>query len=132
LPLWWGFILILDGIVYKRNGGRSMVNNAPSELIAMGILSISGWLIFEYFNFFIRLNWYYPAADILNHDEFLLYAVIGSSAFVPMAFEWYHLLRTFPALNTRYRFGKKLQYSKTTRVILLVAALALFIGMVFK
>lgn len=129
LPLWWGFILMLDGVVFARNGGRSMVKNATAELVAMGVLSISGWLIFEYFNFFIDLNWYYPAANIMHHDEFLLYAVIGSSAFIPMAFEWYQLLRTFPTLNTRYRSGRKVQYTKTTKIILLVIAWALLFGM---
>ncbi len=121
IPLWWGFILMLDGIVYARSGGKSMMKNATAELIAMGILSISGWLIFEYFNFFIETNWYYPAAKKMSTPgNFLLYAVIGSSAFIPMAFEWYQLLRTFPALNKRFTLGKKVSYSKTTRIILLI------------
>lgn len=131
LPLWWGFILMLDGVVYKRNEGKSMVKEAPSELIAMGVLSISGWLIFEYFNFFIELNWYYPAAFLMHHDEFLLYAIIGSSAFIPMAFEWYHLLRTFPLLNARYKSGPKVKYSLKTKIILLIIAFALLAGLSF-
>jgi hypothetical protein len=130
IPLWWGFILMLDGIVYKRNDGKSLVHNAPAELFAMGILSISGWLLFEYFNFFIDLNWYYPAAGKMNnHDSFLLYAVLGSSAFIPMAFEWYHLLRSFPVMNVRYSLGKKIEYSKKTRTILLFVAFALLFFM---
>lgn len=131
LPLWWGFILMLDGIVYKRNGGKSLVKNAAAELIAMGILSISGWLIFEYFNFFIGLNWFYPAATQINHDEFLLYALVGSSAFIPMAFEWYHLLRTFPRLNSMYKEGKKVELSSTAKIIALILALALLASMPF-
>lgn len=132
LPLWWGFILMLDGAVYARNGGNSLAKNALAELIAMGVLSISGWLIFEYFNFFIELNWFYPAADLIHHDEFLLYAAVGSSAFIPMAFEWYHLLRTFPLLNHRYKFGRKVQYSARTKIILLLVAFAMLAGLSFS
>lgn len=131
LPLWWGFIFMLDGVVYARSGGKSLLRNGMAEMFAMGMLSISGWLIFEYFNFFIQLNWYYPNAKSMHHDEFLLYAIIGSSAFIPMAFEWYHLLRTIPAVNTRYRFGKKVKYSLVTRIILLIIAFVLLFSMVF-
>lgn len=123
LPLWWGCILVLDGLVYHRNEGRSLAATATTELIAMGVLSVSGWLIFEYLNFFIRLNWYYPFASLISHDKFLIYAVLGSSAFVPMAFEWYQLLCTFPGLAVKYKFGPKLSWSKEVRIGLLIIAI---------
>lgn len=132
LPLWWGFILMLDGMVYKRNNGKSLVHNAPTELIAMAVFSISGWLIFEYFNFFIDLNWYYPYADEMPHDSFLLYAFVGSSAFIPMAFEWYQLLRTFPVINRRYKHGKKIKASTQVKILLLLIALAGLYFIAFK
>jgi hypothetical protein len=124
LPLWWGFILVMDGLVYHRNAGRSLYATATTELIAMGVLSISGWLIFEYFNFFIRLNWYYPLAGLITHDKFLIYAVLGSSAFIPMAFEWYQFLCTFPGLAVKYRNGPKLAWSKGVRITIGLVAFA--------
>ncbi|WP_143708911.1 hypothetical protein [[Flexibacter] sp. ATCC 35208] len=131
LPLWWGFIFMLDGMVYARNGGKSLMKNGMAELFAMGMLSISGWLIFEYFNFFININWFYPHAEIVTRDEFLLYAIIGSSAFIPMAFEWYHLLLTFPRINAGYRQGRKVKWSLTARIIILIVAAGLLFSMVF-
>jgi hypothetical protein len=124
LPLWWGFILVMDGLVYHRNEGRSLGATATPELIAMGVLSVSGWLIFEYFNFFIRLNWYYPFAALITHDKFLIYAVLGSSAFIPMAFEWYQFLCTFPGVATKYKFGPRVAWSKGLRLGILVLAFA--------
>jgi hypothetical protein len=118
---------MLDALVYYRNGGVSLASNAPTELISMAVLSISGWLIFEYFNFFIRLNWYYPFANLISHDKFLLYAVAGSSAFIPMAFEWYQLLRTFQSLNVKYKFGPKVRFSKGVRIGLLILSV---VGMI--
>jgi hypothetical protein len=127
LPLWWGFILMLDGIVYYR-AGESLVNDAPTELIAMGAISISGWLIFEYFNFFIKLNWYYPASSQMSRDNFLLYAYTGSSAFIPMCFEWYHFLRSFPKVRNSYRCGPKIKPARWFKVLLLSVC---FIGLYY-
>lgn len=112
LPLFWGFTFMLDGVVFYLNDGKSLVRNNPTELVSMGVVSISGWLIFEYLNFFIRHNWFYPKADLLQHDEFLLYAVLGSSGFIPMAFEWYYLFRALRFLNNRFKHGRKVKLPK--------------------
>lgn len=125
LPLFWGFTLVLDGIVFYINDGKSLISKSPTELIAMGVASISGWLIFEYLNFFIGNNWYYPKADLVGHTEFLLYAVLGSSGFIPMAFEWYYLLRTSNLLNNKYRNGIKIRSRKWVLYLLIIISLIL-------
>jgi hypothetical protein len=107
LPLFWGFTLVLDGVVYAINNGESLVSRKPTELLGIGVASMSGWMIFDYLNFFIDRNWYYPKADLVNPHgyEFLIYAVLGSSGFFPMAFEWYYLLRKIKVLNFKYSKG---------------------------
>jgi hypothetical protein len=122
LPLWWGFILFIDGIVYKRSGGESLVNDEPAELISMAVISISGWFLFDYLNFYINLNWYYPDAGLLKHDYFLLYALFGSACFIPMAFEWYYLLRTFNFLNRCYKYGPVCKFPGWLRIGLIIAS----------
>ena len=74
VPLYWGFTFVLDGIVYKRTGGKSMFNNDPQELVAIGVASVAGWLIFEYLNFFVLEYWYYPKGDLVKDDVFCTYA----------------------------------------------------------
>ena len=127
LPLFWGFTLVLDGWVYARNDGKSLVSTASRELIGIGVVSISGWLIFEYLNFFIRINWYYPKATLVNHGEFLLYALLGSSGLMPMAFEWFTLLRTFRLWKYKYRLGPKFQVPNKVKIVLVVLS---FIGLI--
>jgi hypothetical protein len=131
LPLFWGFTLVLDGLVYIRNGGRSLVAQSFRELVAIGMVSISGWLVFEWLNFFVKVNWYYPFATLLEHDEFLVYAVAGSSGLMPMAFEWYELLSTFPLLSERYRSGPAIRFSASVQGWLLVTGMAGLVGAAF-
>jgi len=124
VPLWWGSVLVLDGIVYYRQGGKSMISSAPKELISMSMASISGWLIFEYYNLFIGFNWYYSHAYLISKPQFDVYAIIGSSVFIPMCFEWYQLLRTVPGLSVRYESGPKLDFPNWLKVVLLILSVA--------
>jgi hypothetical protein len=119
VPLFWGFTFILDGLVYFFNDGKSMIKEGPAEIFAMSIVSVSCWFIFEYLNFFINLNWFYPKSTIIGHDEFLLYAMVGASAFIPMSFEWYQLLRRIKILNTVYKFGPKLKFPRWLNVMII-------------
>jgi hypothetical protein len=124
LPLFWGFTLMLDGLVYKRNNGKSLMSQIPQELIGIGIASISGWMIFEFLNFFIDDNWYYPWGNILDREEFLLYACIISSGLLPLSFEWYCLFKTMPSLSEKYNFGPKIVLNNTLKGLALIIGIA--------
>jgi hypothetical protein len=54
---WTGFILFADGVVFRARGD-SWLRSAPREFAALALASIPLWLVFEFFNLFIR-NWYY-------------------------------------------------------------------------
>jgi len=123
LFLFWGFSLMVDGIVYKRTGGVSLLTSAPRELIGIGTASISGWLLFEFLNFFVDDNWCYPFGGQMPLSEFVMYAVIASSGLMPMALEWYSFFNVFPKLRYRFSFGPKIVFSKTLKIVLLVLSL---------
>ncbi len=58
IPLVWsGYILLADSLVYRRKG-RSMIMNRPGEFLLLLPLSIGFWLIFEFYNLYLR-NWHY-------------------------------------------------------------------------
>jgi len=126
LPIFWGFTFLLDGIVYKRKGGESIIENSPREMVGIAVASVAGWMIFEYLNFFVDENWFYPAGNIVPQNEFLLYAIIGSSGLLPMAFEWYSLLRTFKGLRNRWDNGIKISIPGWLLSIFLIVG---FLGM---
>lgn len=132
LPLFWGFVLVIDGWVYVRNGGKSLISEVPQEVVGIGLASIAGWMIFEYLNFFIDDNWYYPKGDIIDREQFLMYALIISSGLLTLAFIWYSFFQTFPNFSQRYSNGPKIILSETIKNILIVLSLiALFLTGIF-
>jgi hypothetical protein len=54
---WTGFILFADGAVFRARGD-SWLRSAPREFALLALASIPLWLVFEFFNRFIR-NWHY-------------------------------------------------------------------------
>src|SRR5262249_49940448 len=54
---WSGFILFADSVV-GRARGDSWMRSAPREFVALVLVSIPLWLVFEVYNRFIQ-NWYY-------------------------------------------------------------------------
>lgn len=54
-PIWFGYILFVDSLVYKIER-KSMISNYPKTALKMLIYSIGFWWFFELLNLFIR-NW---------------------------------------------------------------------------
>ena len=54
---WTGFIIVADSIVYRARGD-SWIRSAPREFALLALVSIPLWLVFEWFNLYIR-NWHY-------------------------------------------------------------------------
>lgn len=129
VPLFWGFTLMIDGWVYMRNGGKSLMSQVPQEIVGIGVASVSGWMIFEYLNFFVDDDWYYPRGNIVSQEQFLLYAIIISSGLLPLAFEWYSLFTTFRTFRKRFSNGIKLVLPQSWKPVLIVLSLiGLFIA----
>lgn len=120
VPLWWGFILVLDGLVYKRNGGVSLVSSQPNTMKILAVVSAGSWFVFEYLNFFVVSNWYYPNNEILSNFGNISWQLLSYTTVLPAIFEWYFLLRTFKGLDERYKHGKKISFSTTSKWIFLV------------
>lgn len=54
---WWGYIMIIDSIIFYLKGESVMVNH-KREFFGMLILSNIFWIIFEVYNFHLK-NWRY-------------------------------------------------------------------------
>ncbi len=122
-PLFWGLVLMIDGWVYVRNGGKSMISERVQEVVGIGVSSAMGWMLFEYLNFFVDDNWFYPFGNIIDREQFLLYAIIISTGLIPLAFVFYSLFNTFPILKNRYTDGPKIILPEIIKSILILVSL---------
>ncbi|QSQ19087.1 hypothetical protein JY651_27470 [Pyxidicoccus parkwayensis] len=112
VPLWWGFIVTVDACVYKRTGGNSILARSPGIILWLALSSLWGWYIFEYLNWFVMENWYYPNNELLSPLGYRVWYTLSYTTVWPAVFEWYTLLRTSSWLRTRYSRGPKVSLSR--------------------
>jgi hypothetical protein len=119
-PMWWGFIVMLDGLVYFFTGGKSLIINRTSLFIISATFSVFGWWYFEYFDYFVLSNWYYPNGHMseLSHSTIVIIFLVAYTTVWPAIFEWYTLLNAFPKLVARWSDGIKLQLNGTVLIVL--------------
>jgi hypothetical protein len=67
---WTGYILLIDGIVYRLRGSSWLTANRR-EFVFLAIISIPLWVVFEGYNLLIE-NWYY-----INLPENLIVRYFG-------------------------------------------------------
>jgi len=131
VPLWWSFIFLLDGIVYKRNKGMSIIAKRPQVMQLLAVVSCFSWFAFEFLNFFVMENWYYPNNQVFSNFGNVFWFSLSYTTVLPAIIEWYMLLRTFSLFRDRYRNGPKFKVSKTFLIIYYVLGLILAFGMGF-
>ena len=131
VPLWWGFILCLDGIVYKRNEGFSLLSNQTNKMKILAVVSAVSWFVFEFLNFFVIENWYYPNNEIFTNFGNISWQLLSYTTVLPAIFEFYYLLNTFPILKKRYMQGPVIDVRRGWQVVALILGLALtfFMGL---
>ncbi|WP_320822054.1 mechanosensitive ion channel protein MscS [Reinekea sp.] len=106
-PLWWGFIVMLDGIVYARLNGRSLMTTKANVFWFSALISVFGWGYFEYYDYFNLSNWYYPNGHMapLSHTTIVVLFLIAYSTVTPAILQWYSLLQSWPKFTARYADG---------------------------
>ena len=55
---WTGYIVFVDGIVWKRRGS-SWLTDARPEFLFLAMASVPLWLVFEWYNKYFIQNWHY-------------------------------------------------------------------------
>ena len=114
LPAWYGYLLVLDALIYARRG-ESFVGDRLRELAAMMLWSVPFWLLFEAYN--VRLhNWYYVFGLRTLWGSALL-STLAFATVLPACFFHADLLEAFGI--PRERRGRPL---RVTRKVLVVFA----------
>ncbi len=99
LLAWWPYILLADGLVYRRTGW-SILKSRPRAFLDLLPWSVTFWLIFELFN--LRLsNWHYvnliPQLPLRWAGYTTAFATV-----LPGLFETHLLLRAYTSIGNQH------------------------------
>ena len=83
-PLWLGYSLTMDGLVFVRRGS-SLFKRSWKRYIVLFFISILGWWLFEVLNERVQ-NWSYTGISIFAQPIYLLEATISFSTVIPAVF----------------------------------------------
>lgn len=111
-PLWLGFIVSVNALVWRRRGDGLMIR-APGRWLALFGASAAFWWGFEWLNRFAR-NWHYLGVEEFGPAVYLIHASLSFSTVLPAVAavrewlgddRWWHRafagLRPWPSLATR-------------------------------
>ncbi len=124
-------ILVIDGFVYRRNHKKSILSLYAGLSLILAFASAISWLFFEYLNFYVGENWYYPLANQMSKVSFNIYAFVGAATLAPTIFEVYTLLNTFPKLKNRYTKGFSISLKSPMINLLLYFSILLLFFLAF-
>lgn len=92
-PLWLGYILATDGLVFLRKGNSLATRNLKGFLLLF-VFSVPFWWLFELFNEVLQ-NWHYTGREYFNPVEYAFFASLNFSTVLPAVFVSAELVSTF-------------------------------------
>ena len=131
LPLWFGFIVAVNGLVYKRSG-RSPLTHDTKHYLALFPLSTAFWWFFEYLNRYVW-NWFYVGAGEMTPLEYFVFASVSFSTVLPGVTAAAEFLATFRLFGDRSFAGMMRVNFRAPAVVALLTLVTLFglVGIVF-
>ena len=100
-PLWLGYILLMDGLVFHRKRS-SLLSRSWWRFILLFLLSIPLWWVFEGLNSRL-LNWFYLGRDSFSNLEYAVLASLSFSTVIPAVLESAEFAGSFSFLSRLQR-----------------------------
>jgi hypothetical protein len=97
LPLWLGFILVVNGLTRMRTG-TCLLSSRTAYFLALFPLSALFWWFFEYLNRFVQ-NWYYVGIEDFSPLAYVIHASLCFTTVLPAVLSTEELLASFPRLT---------------------------------
>jgi hypothetical protein len=121
-PLWLGYILIVDALVWWRTGTSAWARSRLHFLVSF-LISIPAWWLFEIINAQTK-NWTYQGRDLFGPLEYFILASVSFSTVIPAVFGTAELVRSFPWVD-RLSGGARLRPSRGLCVGLFLAGVGM-------
>jgi hypothetical protein len=110
-PLWLGYCLTIDGLVFWRTG-TSLLTRSPSKYVGLFIVSAPVWWIFELLNVRTQ-NWTYIGAEIFSPLEYAFWTTLSFTTVIPAVFGSAELFAGFDFIR-RFERGPVVGTDKRT------------------
>jgi len=107
-PLWFGYILSVNGVTFKRSGTCLPVRY-PNRFLLLFLVSSLFWWYFEWMNRFVQ-NWYYAGINDFSALAYILHATLCFSTVLPAVVSTRELLSTFDSEDNRCCHGPILKF----------------------
>ncbi len=107
-PLWLGYCLVVDALVYMRTGSSLIARNRKAY-VGLFLISAPAWWLFEAMNLRVA-NWVYDGRQYFTDAEYFLLATFSFSTVMPAVFGTAELVGSASWL-TRFRGGPRLRLS---------------------
>jgi hypothetical protein len=128
-PLWLGYTLTVDAIVYYGKG-NSLLSRNFKKFITLFLISAPAWWLFELFNLRTQ-NWIYDGRQFFSEWEYAIYATLSFSTVIPAVFETAELISTFKWIN-KLKIHKKITPSNRFLILhLIIGLFMLFLVMIY-
>jgi len=121
-PLWLGYAIFVDAIVYSRKG-TSLIKRNWKLFITLFFISVPTWWLFELYNLRTQ-NWFYDGKQYFNNLEYFLLSSLSFSTVMPAVFETSEFAGTFKWIN---HLNIKKKISPSLRTVLSLAIPGVFI-----
>lgn len=96
-PLWLGYGLTVDALVYYRKGS-SLISRNKSRYIGLFLVSAPAWWLFELLNEQTQY-WIYTARELFTDLEYFCFATLSFATVMPAVFGTAELAATFKWLQ---------------------------------
>jgi len=114
-PLWLGYCLTIDALVFKKKG-HSLLTRSPVSYMQLFLISAPAWWLFEIINQRTQ-NWYYVGEHYFSGMEYFLFSSLSFSTVMPAVFGTAELAGTFKCLSGLRRGHKFLFATSATSVL---------------
>jgi hypothetical protein len=113
-PLWLGYALTVDAIVFYRKG-TSLLNRNVKKYFSLFLISAPAWWLFELLNLATQ-NWIYDGRQFFTDLEYAFYATLSFSTVIPAVFGTAELVGSFEWIQ-KIKPGYKIHPSSKILII---------------
>lgn len=110
-PLWLGYCLTVDALVFSRKG-TSLLTRSPGAYVGLFLVSAPAWWLFEFINWRTK-NWHYDGRQFFTSFQYVVLASLSFSTVMPAVFGTAELVSTFKCFK-RIKRGLLIVPTQTT------------------